>query len=128
MARPSPSMRSANTGSGTLSSASHQPSKGARIRTFDISLLLPDLDPIERPHGIEPRAREAQTQIMPAWEARQLLCRQNCHARSVGRRERQAGDCGRVATVRMNLELALRGARAADPNLGCIRTDFIVEW
>src|SRR4029077_13232160 len=128
MARPSPNMRWANTGSGTVSSASHQPSKGARIRTFDISVLLPDLDPIERPHGIEPRAGEAQAQIMPAREARQLLCRKNRHARSVGRRrERQAGDCRRIATVRMNLELPLRGTRAADPNLGRLRSDFKVE-
>ena len=81
MARPSPSMRPANTGSGTSSSGAHQPSNGARISRLDIRRLLPDLDPIERPHGIEARTCEAQAQIVPARQARQSLRRQRRHAR-----------------------------------------------
>src|SRR5271165_440744 len=128
MARPSPSMRPANTGSGTVSSASHQPSKGARIRTVDIRRLLPDLNPVERPHRIEPRTREAQAQIMPSREGGQALRRQRGHAGSVGRRRQwQEGKCRRAAPVHMNLELALGCASVAHPYLGCIRTDLVIK-
>src|SRR5450631_1551861 len=111
MARPSPSMRPANTGSGTSSSGPHQPLNGARICRIDIRRLLPDLNPVERPHGIEPWPRKAQAQIMPAREAGQSLRRQDRHALAVRRRrERKQAAGRRVATVDMNLELTLRRA------------------
>src|SRR6202021_1675460 len=81
MATPSPSMRPANTGAGASSSGPHQPSQGARICSIDISSLLPDLDPVERPEGVEPRTRKTQAQIMAPREPGQALR---------GRREQQS--------------------------------------
>src|SRR3984957_10133304 len=105
LARPPPSMRPENTGSGTSSRTLHQPSTGAKIYRLDIRRLLPDLDPIDRPQWIQPWTRETQTQIVQARQARRLLGRQLRHAFSAGRRrQRQDGERRGVATVDMNLE------------------------
>src|SRR5271154_2609425 len=63
MARPSPSMRPANTSSGTSSRLAHQPASGAMILRLD-TRLLPDLDPVEGPHGIEARMCKPHAQIV----------------------------------------------------------------
>src|ERR1700733_7467169 len=128
MARPSPSMRPANTGSGTSSSELHQPSNGARICRIDIRRLLPDLDPVQRPLWVEVRTREAQAHIMPAWNGGQPLRGQDRHAFIAGGRcERQSGNRRLVATVDVNFQFTLRRACVADPNLGGVRTDLVIK-
>jgi len=65
---------------------------------------------------------------MPARQAGQPLRRQGRHPLGTGRRrKRQEAERRRVATVDMNFELTLRRACIADPNLGCIRAELIVE-
>src|SRR6202789_328399 len=128
MATPSPSMRPANTGSGTSSSGPHQPSQGARICSIDISSLLPDLDPIERPEGIEPRTRETRAWTTRPREPGQALRGQHRHPCATGgRRKRQPRQCRRRAAFDANFQLPFRRARIADANLGRIGADLVIE-
>ena len=53
--------------SGTSSSGAHQPSNGAMI--FSSGHYVPDLDPVERPHGIEARTGKPQANIVAARRA-----------------------------------------------------------
>src|SRR5438477_7929909 len=118
MARPSPSMRPANTGSGTSSSVTHQPSNGASI-SIGIDPLLRYLDPVEPPHGIQLGSRKAQAQVVLSGERRQSLGRQRHHADAGGSRgQRQSDHNGRIAAIHTHLEFALRSLGAAHPNLG----------
>src|SRR5258708_24254172 len=104
MASPSPSMRPPNTGSGTSSSVPHQPSNGARICRIDIRRLLPDLEPVDRPQGIQPRTRETQTQVMAARQTGQSLRPQGGHAPARGLpRERPDSDRRRLDSVALTL-------------------------
>ena len=65
---------------------------------------------------------------MLSGQAWQPLRRQSRNAFAARRRrQRQQTPHRRVAAVDVNLEFSLRGARVTDPNLGCIRPDFIIE-
>ncbi len=91
-------------------------------------LLLPDLDPVERPHWIETRTRKSQAQVMPAGECRQL------HLRAISLREarppraqRQVA-CAGVSQPSTWISSSPAAVRAsADSYLGGIGANFIVE-
>src|SRR5262249_32646959 len=67
MARPSPRMRSAKTGSGTSSSGATQPLIGATKVRLDMRPFLTDeFDRMQRPIWLKPGRREHQAEIMRA--------------------------------------------------------------
>src|SRR5262245_14428178 len=128
IARPSPSMRPANTGSGTSSSGAHQPSSGERIVKLAMRASSTDLHPIECPHRSQPRSGESEADIMTSRACGQCNWRQS-HLRCAcaGRGECCGGSRRAFAPIDAHLELAVRCARISDTNLVDVGTDLKVE-